>query len=244
MIAAFFQGAARSRASTVPFVIFILFLGIVIAIGVYGYLQSEKRKEALLALAQRRGWSFRSDRNDGMENRYADFSCLQSGSGRYAYNILEGAVQQGRLCGFDYHYETQSTDSEGRTTTNHHHFSVVVIDTGLALKTLLIRPENFLDKIGEFFGFDDIDFESAEFSRRFCVKAQDRRFAFDVLHQATMEFLLAAPEFTIQFAGPFVMAHRNSLFQPVEFEKALDVLAGIIDRLPEYLLRELKGVGQ
>jgi len=226
----------------VPIFIFLLFLGVIIALGVYSYLQTEKRREALLALAERRGWSFNSEHDDGMESRYASFSCLQSGSGRYAYNILEGPVREGRICGFDYHYETQSTDSQGHSTTDHHYFSAVVIDTGLALKPLLIRPETFFDKIGELFGFDDIDFESAEFSRRFCVKAEDRRFAFDVISQSTMEFLLAAPEFAIQFAGCSVMAHRSALFEPAEFEQALDVLAGIIDRLPEYLLRELKGV--
>ena len=65
--------------------------------------------------------------------------------------------------------------------------------------------------MGEFFGFDDIDFESDEFSREFCVKAADRRWAFDVIHQATMEFLLAAPRFTIELAGPRVMAYRDEL---------------------------------
>ena len=59
--------------------------------------------------------------------------------------------------------------------------------------------------------------------------------------KATMEFLLAAPRFTIELAGPRVIAYRSNRFDADEFEHALQVLAGIIDRLPNYLLREWKG---
>ena len=38
--------------------------------------------------------------------------------------------------------------------------------------------------------FDDIDFESDEFSRKFYVQSSDRKFAYDVLHPRMMEFLL------------------------------------------------------
>jgi hypothetical protein len=119
---------------------------------------------------------------------------------------------------------------------------MVVVNTGLPLKPLRIRPESFFDKIGEFFGFDDIDFESTAFSNAFHVKAKDRRFAFDVLHQATMEFLLGAPRFQIETAGPWISVWKTSRLDPAGFSDALGVAEGILDRLPEYLLRDLKGV--
>jgi len=223
-----------------PVVIIIVFLVLIIGGAIYSYYQGEQRKQALAALARRHGWSFRTDHDTGMEARYPAFSCLCEGSERYAFNILEGLVKQGPVCGFDYHYETYSTDSKGNTSTSHFYFSALVLDVGMPLRPLLIRPETIFDKIGAFFGFDDIDFESDEFSRRFCVKAEERRWAFDVISQATMEFLLAAPEFTIQFAGRWAMAFRPSLFDPAEFEQALAVVAGIIDRLPEDVRRELQ----
>ena len=55
---------------------------------------------------------------------------------------------------------------------------------------LLIRPEGVFDKMAGAFGFDDIDFESAEFSRQFYVKSPDRRFAYDVVNAGMMDFLL------------------------------------------------------
>jgi hypothetical protein len=57
-----------------------------------------------------------------------------------------------------------------------------------------------------------------------------------------MEFLLAVPRFTLDFQGRHVIAYRSTTFYPAEFGEAADVVAGVLDRLPNYLLRELKGV--
>jgi hypothetical protein len=219
----------------------ILILIVFAALAIYSYHQAQRRKNDLMMLAARHGWQFVPANDHGMEARFAAFGCLQQGSNRYAYNILEGTHDDRPICGFDYHYETYSTDSKGNRQTHHHQFSAVVVDSGLPLKPLVLRPEGFFDKITEFFGMDDIDFESSQFSREFHVTSPDRRWAFDVIHQATMEFLLAAPRFHVELAGPRVMAYRSGCFGPNEFEHALDVVSGIINRLPNYLRSEWKG---
>ena len=219
-----------------------LFLVLIIGGAIYGHYRSEQRKQALAEFARQHGWQFSPDTQRDVESRYAAFSCLQQGSDRYAYNIFEGQAAERDICGFDYHYATHSTDSKGRRTTHHHYFSAIVVEVPLDLKPLVIRPEGFFDKITELLGFDDIDFELAEFSRKFCVKADDRRWAYDIIQQSTMEFLLHAPQFTIQLAGHHVMAYRAQLFDPADFEQALEVIGGVVDRLPGYLIRELKGV--
>ena len=222
-------------------VIIVVFAAIIIVGAIYSYYQNRQRIEALQALAARRGWTFSDAHDDTLETRYPDFNCLRDGSNRYAYNLLGGKSGDYALAGFDYHHETYSTDSDGKRKTHDHYFSAIVFDTPFPLKPLLIRTETFMDKVGEFFGVDDIDFESDEFNRKFFVKAVDRRWAFDVINQATMEFLLAAPRFTIQFAGGSVIAFRDELFTPDEFEQAEQVVRGILDRLPKYLLEEWKG---
>lgn len=223
----------------------ILFIVLVLvafaAIAIYQYHRAQQRKQELFELAVSRGWTFEPAKLRDMQHRFDAFSCLQRGSNRYAYNVLEGSHEGRSICGFDYHYETYSTNSKGRRRTEHHYFSAIVLETDLPLKPLVIRPEGLLDKISEFFGRDDIDFESNQFSRQFHVTSPDRRWAFDVIHQETMEFLLAAPRFRVELAGPRVMAWRSKRFDPQEFDHALEVTAGIIDRLPNYLLREWKG---
>ena len=50
-----------------------------------------------------------------------------------------------------------------------------------------------------------------------------------------MEFLLAMPRFSIQFDTDCVIAWRNRRLSPAVFEEAVAVVAGILDRLPDYL---------
>ena len=40
------------------------------------------------------------------------------------------------------------------------------------------------------FGYQDIKFESAEFSKTFCVRSPDKKFAYDVCNAKMMEYLL------------------------------------------------------
>lgn len=224
--------------------IVILILAVMAALAIHQYYHGQQRKKDLMALAARYGWQFDPGKAHDIDARFGAFACLSEGSNRYAYNILQGAYQKRRLCAFDYHYETYSTDGKGHRQTHHHYFSAAVLQVDLPLKPLVIRPEGWFDKVTEFFGMDDIDFESNRFSREFYVTSPDRRWAFDVIHQATMEFLLAAPRFTIELAGPRVIVYRSTCFDPDEFEHALQVSTGIIDRLPNYLLREWKGAAR
>ncbi len=224
-----------------PIIIFVVFGGLIITGAVFSWLGAKRRREEMAALANRLGWTYRAGNDSSLPTRFAGFKFLERGSNRYAYNVLTGTYRNRAACAFDYHYETHSTNSKGKRTTHHHHCSVVVLETGLPLKPLTIRPEGFFDRVGELFGFDDIDFESTEFSRAFHVWSPDRAWAFDIIHQETMEYLLGAPRFSIELLGPRVFIYRAQCFSPAEYQSALELSSGLIDRLPKYLLREWKG---
>jgi hypothetical protein len=222
-------------------VFMVLLVILVIVAAVFSHRAAKKRQAALVLWATQNDLSFDLAREHSLETRFPLHKCLREGSNRYAENVMVGERNGRGICAFDYHYETYSSNSKGGRQTHHHHFSAVVLDTGLPLKSLNIRSENFLDKITEFVGYDDIDFELTEFSNKFYVRAPDRKWAYEVLHQSTMEFLLESPRFTLEMAGPWLMARRTGRLKPVQFSEALGVAAGILDRLPRYLLRQLKG---
>ena len=224
------------------FVVFIVLLIILVVAGaVLSHRAAKKRQAALLVWATTNGFSYEMGEDHSLEKRFPLFKCLREGSKRYAQNVMEGEHGGRGICAFDYHYETYSSNSKGGRQTHHHYVSAIVVDTGLPLKSLTIRSENFFDKITEFVGYDDIDFELTEFSDKFYVKAPDRKWAFEVLHQSTMEFLLESPRFTLEMAGPWLMARKTGRLRPAQFSAALGVAEGILDRLPRYLLRQLKG---
>ena len=73
------------------------------------------------------------------------------------------------------------------------------------------------------------------------MKSPDKKWAFDVIHQRTMEFMLSMPDFSLQFGADAVIAWRNRKLKPAEFGQAADLVAGILDRLPEYLVKQQMG---
>jgi len=223
--------------------IIIAAIGAAIGFAIWNSRMKDKRRKELAGWAQVNGLKFLPEKDHSVWMRYQLFKCLQRGEDRYAYNIMVGTSGTRVMSAFDYHYETHSTNSKGQRQTHHHYLSALVVDAGLPLKPLFIRPEGLLDKVTEFVGIDDIDFESAEFSQKFFVKSPDRRWAYDVLHQKTMELMLAYPRFHIDFQGSQVMAYYdNKTFTLGEFGSALKVVTGILDYLPESVVRELKGI--
>ena len=213
--------------------IIVLFVAVVVAAIIYGAYASAQRRKALSAWAQAHNLGFDPGKDDSLDDRFGEFDCLHRGRSRYAHNRIWGDWRGRQLLGFDYHYVTGS--GKNRQT---HKFSAVILSSELPLKPLFIRPEGFFDKVTEFFGLDDIDFESAEFSRKFFVKSPDKRWAYDVIHQRTMEYLLQAPRFTVKFDRHHVIAFRGKRFAPAEFAAATELIEGILERLPEYVVQQ------
>jgi len=220
------------------FLLFAAFFVFVVISIIRGHIKNRERLEALTKMSARRDLRFTTEADYEMENRFPEFQCLQDGDDRYAYNILHGEWSGRNFIGFDYHYETTSTDSDGDETTHNHYFSAVIVECDVPMKPLTIGEESIFDRFWNFFGFDDIDFESAEFSDQFKVHAEDRRWAFDVLHARTMEFLLHSPRFSLAFSRTHCIAWRGSTFEVAEYEAAVDVVAGILDRMPDYVRQQ------
>jgi len=212
-------------------IVVVIALGIALA----WYLASIRRKK-LRAWANGSGFRFDPSPNRSFDKRYPAFGCLRVGHSRYAYNVAEGTRNGRPLVAFDYRYVIGS--GKNRQVRN---FSGLLLGSTIRLKPLHIRSENLFDKVGEFFGLDDIDFESAEFSRAFHVKSPDKRWTYDVLHQRTIEFLLTMPRFSIQFGEREMIVWRSRRFSPETFEAAIGVAEGILDRLPEYVIQEQGG---
>ena len=89
------------------------------------------------------------------------------------------------------------TSKSGRQT-HHHWFSFFILTLPAFFPDLTIRRENFFTKVAEVFGYQDIKFESAEFSKAFNVRSQDKKFAYDVCNAKMMEYLLANRDLSIE----------------------------------------------
>jgi hypothetical protein len=215
--------------------IFVGFVALVIVIGIFGYLSAQKRREAMMALAARLGLRFDPDKDRDLARRYDFLDKLRAGSNHYAFNTLIGTYQSHEVALFDYHYETHSTDSKGHRQTHHHYFSCFLLHLPASFPELVIAREGFLSKIAQAVGYDDIDFESHEFSRRFCVRSRDKKFAYDVCHARMMEYLLANDDLTIEIEGNVLAITFASRLDPERIEPNLNRLVALRSFMPEYL---------
>jgi len=220
-------------------VVFLIIIGIalVVALAIFSHLREKKRREAFQALAQRLGMQYiRRDHSIAQHYRFVDK--LRQGSNRYAFNVLKGHYEGYPVQAFDYHYATHSTDSKGRRRTHDHYFSFFILEQQKRFPELRIYPEGVLSKLGQMIGFDDIDFESIEFSRAFCVRSRDRKFAYDICHTRMMEYLLQHRDLSVEIEGRCVAL---SLPRRLDVEGILGRLRQLVEirnLFPDYLYRD------
>ncbi|MCK9997461.1 MAG: hypothetical protein KAH56_14395, partial [Candidatus Krumholzibacteria bacterium] len=165
---------------------------------------------------------------------------FQKGHSRHAKNIIKGEFNGRSVTLMDYRY----TVGHGKNRSTHNR-GVVLLACDFPTVPLFIRRENPLDRVGEFFGADDIDFESAEFSRKFFVKSADRKWAYDVVHTRTMEYLMKSPScFTIEFGFGEIAIYQNGWCGTDNYEKALEMAWDLHELIPDYVVRQMKGEGR
>jgi hypothetical protein len=230
-----------------PTIVFFIAVAIfvVILFGIFSYQQQQQRRADLASLANDLGWQFDPDSEYSFDSEYSQFGVFARGSGRYAYNTLGGKLDvAGQPCTAlmgDYHYQT--TSSDGKTTqTHHHHFSYLIVDLPFpSLPDLRIRREGFFDTLAHVFGFDDINFESSEFSKRFHVKSSNKKFAYDVVCPAMIDFLMTDDPPNIEIDdGCCCLTTGSSTWSPAEFRAQHDWAVKFFSLWPKYLVADLK----
>ena len=225
--------------------IIVIAIVLVAVLGYFSWLAAKKRREAMAMLAGELGWSFSPHKDRSHDEEYAHFEIFRRGHGRAAYNTLWGSLEiHGRSCtgkmgDFTYKVTTHSGKS---SSTQTYRFSYLIVHLPFGrVPDLLIRREGIFDKLAGAFGFDDIDFESAEFSRRFLVKSPDKRFAYDVIHPGMMEFLLAGepPAIDIEY-GRCCLSNGRRRWEPHEFKGRLDWIRRFFDHWPNHVTADLE----
>jgi len=193
------------------------------------------RRQAFALLAARLGLSYSPSHDRLMAHRFQFLDKLAQGSNRYAYNVLSGDYRGHFVIAFDYHYETHSTDAKGNHHTHHHHFSFFILRLERAFPELTISREGIFSKIAQAFGYDDIDFESHEFSRKFCVRSKNKKFAYDVCNARMIEYLLVNDDLNIEIEDTALTLAFSGCLAPERIEPNLQRLVQLRSLMPNYL---------
>ena len=119
---------------------------------------------------------------------------------------------------------------------------------------LHIRNETAADRVSAALGFDDIDFESAEFSRKFYVLSSNKQFAYNVISPAVMDHLLENHpcSYSIDLADSVLSVlytpvthvgkydnRRGLRWKVDDFRRVHEFVNDFLELWPEHVLRDL-----
>ncbi|MSR63376.1 MAG: hypothetical protein EXS08_13115 [Planctomycetes bacterium] len=202
-------------------------------------LSERKRLAAFQVWAADHGWRFDPAR---IRNPDLEYELFQRGHSRYlCFSALKTfpaptpGLEPVQLRLFEYHYAV--TRSTGKTTyTESFHFTCALLLPGLDLGHVALRPEGLGDKLVQALGFDDIDLEDPEFSKRYVVQARERREAYDLFDGPMMRFLGAreAPQLETRGRELFVCVERKP--EPSGYEALAAFVLEFLAQLPRPLV--------
>ena len=151
----------------------LIVVGIVALTGglIYWGLQIEKKRtEALRLACQTMGFSFEEKGDLDQLRSFGDLPLFDHGHSKRARNLMTGRTADRDVKLFDYQY----TIGSGKNSHTHHQTVALYPDGGRGLPDFVLSPENVFHKIGQAFGYQDIDFEqSPEFSAHYLLRGAD-----------------------------------------------------------------------
>lgn len=126
---------------------------------IFGYIYEKKRSEALILVAHSLGFTFDKLGRDLTRKIHDDFFLFSLGDNytRDIKNEMWGVLDGLQISIFGYQY----TVGFGRNSRTYKQTVLSIECTSTVLPEFVLRPENLMHKIGQIFGYKDIDFESS-----------------------------------------------------------------------------------
>jgi hypothetical protein len=145
---------------------------------------------------------------------------------------------------------TKSVNSKGQTVmVKQDEYSVLVaeLDLRVWMPWVVLTPENLRTKAKSALGVRDIQFESGAFNDRFYVRAEDRRFAFQLIDARMMEYLLSTKDAYLRYE---VRGSRLLVAHPREHDGVIlkdvfplfAVASAVAERIPRVVWSEYAGM--
>ncbi|MGB0743081.1 MAG: hypothetical protein ACPGSB_01020 [Opitutales bacterium] len=224
---------------SVPEILLILgVIGLFLGLLIFGIIAAKKRREAFQRIAEELGFTFNPGKDRILAKRLRFLNSMDDGRNRYCVNVLSGELNGHKMQIFDYHYETYSRDSDGKRKTNHHWYSIFTLCMTEEFPELVIKPEGVFAKFGQAIGFDDIDFESVEFSKRYDVRSKDKKFAYDFCNAQMIAYLLDQDKLNIEVEGSTLALSFRRKLSVDKIRPNIDRIQKIRTLMPNYLFTD------
>lgn len=217
-----------------------VFALIVISIALAAYwvvtfIQQDRYRSELRALAARLGWTY-AERSLTVGSGLTSYP-FGHGAEREDVAVISGVFQGLRCVHFMHTFAERSEDGDVRQE-----FQVTAVELGAYHPTVDVLPDDVLAKAAKLVGGMDVDFESAEFNRRWRVKGADARYVHDMITPRVMDRLLKddARGFALRIEGPYLFAWRAGRLRTEKLAAMLGLLTSVAKALPPHVERTLR----
>jgi hypothetical protein len=219
--------AAHAVAPLVPF-LFIAAAVVAVGAGLYlAYIGETKRTTALFEVATRMGFSFEPKVSNETAATLGTFHLFERGHARKGKNLMRGKSGGADAIVLDYQYTTGG----GKSSHTHNQTVVLYPATGTEgrLAEFTLGPEHWWDRIGQVFGYQDIDFESSEeFSKHYLLRGPDESAIRAAFGTNVLGFFAQNQGWSVESAGGSLAVYRaEKRCKPEEFQPFLAETAAV-----------------
>lgn len=195
--------------SYLPLVIGVVFFGVGAAIlgffTIVSPILRRKRTEVLKKAASNLDMAFSEEDKMLEQEIFLQFPLFQRGYSRKIKNILYKNSATGKTILFDYDFKEGSGENSSQYCQTVAAFHV----PNRNLPLFSLRPENVFDKVGEFFGQQDIDFESyPEFSKSYRLQGELELAIREVFNFEVLQFFSQNPGWWLEGGGEWLVIYK------------------------------------
>jgi hypothetical protein len=232
--------------------VLMVIIGVIASIGAKR--RAEERRIALQALATRYGLTFQPQIFDAPRGFMEALSGVQTTTDKFlapfqhispfgqghsheVNNLITGVHGDIGIMFFDYQYKVTTSNGKSTTTVTYN-VQVMTATLPLWLPVFTMQAENFLLKVGEKFGYREIEFESEEFNQRWFVRGQDTKLIYELLHPRAMERMLNVGPYRWEFGGNMIVVLSTSYQEPPAIERTLVDISEFVALVPNYFRQD------
>jgi len=182
-----------------------------------GYIYEKKRTEALKLIAKNLVFSFSKRGRHRTEQKHQNFQLFSKGHGGKVINEMWGSRNGIDISIFGYQY----TEGYGKNSSTYNQTVVTMDRKKLTYPTFELKPENTFHKIGQVFGYQDIDFDTfPEFSKSYLLRGDNESEIRQLFTPRIISFFESNKNICIE-------AHNNTLifYKPSKRCKPKDIEA-------------------
>jgi len=153
-----------------------------------------------------------------------DLKIFNIGHAKRVRNGFSVNFNNSKIYFFDYNY----TVGGGKSSTTYS-LTIAVFKSANNIPQFHLRPEGFLDKISELFGYNDIDFEHRPlFSKKYYLKSNDEIGVRNLFNDMLIEFFESNPNFYAESNNNIIAIYKYSLLDPKNYSSFIDDVKNIL----------------